>query len=103
MKRAVWRVVALIGFGGLIAVGAASPAGATPNEEQFLSDLASAGIYAQQGNGRGLIMEGWEMCADLRNGSSRDAVVAWVVDQPAGINWDKASMIVGIAQRDLCT
>jgi hypothetical protein len=81
-------------------VSQASPA-LTPNEQQFVNDLASIGITPKSGS-RGLVGLGYYFCSELSTGKTLEYMRNRAYAEIAGSTPDQAKAALDFAIRDLC-
>jgi Protein of unknown function (DUF732) len=96
-----------IAFASVAIASLAFAAPAHADETAYLNHLHNAGITNDKGDAA-LVQVGWNMCAQLANGVSRQELRAQVLfdsdtlEGSNGINPDEADDIVNYAMADLC-
>jgi Protein of unknown function (DUF732) len=84
------------------AVGHADPdPGLTPNEQQFVNNLASIGVTPTAGS-RGLVGLGYHFCSELSSGKTRESMANRAYAEITGSTPQQARAALDFAIKDLC-
>lgn len=73
----------------------------TPNEQQFLNDLASIGVTSTAGD-RALVALGYYFCSELSSGKTREFMANRAYAEIAGSTPQQAKAALDFAINDLC-